>query len=266
MSICLRRREFVAGIGGAAAWPLAARAQQSERRRRVGALMDTTETNPEGQARISAFRQALHRLGWTEDRNIRIDLRWGGGDFERTRAYAAELVALKPDVIFAYAVAQLAPLSRETKTIPIVFVGASAPVEEGYVASFAHPGGNITGFTQYEASMVGKWLELLKEISPSIIRVAVIVNPQTAVLRGTFYFRAFETAAASFGVEPITRFVRSTGDIETAIADLGQQSGSGLIVAPETFTTANRELIVTLAAQIRIPAIYGLRQFPMTAA
>jgi putative ABC transport system substrate-binding protein len=167
-------------------------------------------------------------------------------------------------VIFAYAVAQLAPLSRETKTIPIVFVGASAPVEEGYVASFAHPGGNITGFTQYEASMVGKWLELLKEISPSIIRVAVIVNPQTAVLRGTFYFRAFETAAASFGVEPITRFVRSTGDIETAIADLGQQSGSGLIVAPETFTTANRELIVTLAAQIRIPAIYGLRQFPMS--
>jgi putative tryptophan/tyrosine transport system substrate-binding protein len=148
--------------------------------RRIAVLMDTEETNTDGQARIAAFRQGLQQLGWTEDRNIRIDLRWGGGDVERTRAYAAELVGLKPDVIFAYAVAQLAPLSRETRTIPIVFCGASAPVEDGFIASFAHPGGNITGFTQYEPSMVGKWLGTLKEIAPATGRVAIVVNPATA--------------------------------------------------------------------------------------
>jgi putative tryptophan/tyrosine transport system substrate-binding protein len=266
----MRRRAFSTLLGGAALapllslllfWPLAVRAQQGDGARRVAALMDTDESNPEGQARVAAFRQGLQQLGWTEARNIRIDLRWGGGDVERTRAYAAELVGLKPDVIFAYAVAQLAPLARETQAIPIVFCGASAPVADGFVASFARPGGNITGFTQYEPSMVGKWLGALKEIAPAVARVAIIVNPETSPLRGTFYLREFETAAAAFRVEPITRFVHSAADIEAAMAALGQAPNSGLIVAPETFTTANRELLIALAERHRVPAIYGIRQF-----
>jgi len=258
----LKRREFITLLGGAAAWPMVARGQQRDGMRRIVMLMDTTESNPEGQARVAAFRQGLRQLGWTEGRNVQIDLRWGGGDVERTRAYAAELVGLKPDVIFAYAVAQLAPLARETRTIPIVFCGASAPVADGFVASFARPGGNITGFTQYEPSMVGKWLGALKEIAPALARVAITVNPETAPQRGTFFLREFETAATTFRIEPITSFVSSAADIEAAVAALGQKPNSGLIVAPETFTTANRELFVTLADRYRLPAIFGLRQFP----
>jgi putative tryptophan/tyrosine transport system substrate-binding protein len=248
----------------AAAWPLAARAQQPDGMRHIAALMDTDESNSDGQTRAAALRQSLQQVGWTEGRNIRIDLRWGGGDVERTRGFATELVHLSPDVIFAYAKAQLAPLARETRTIPIVFCGASAPVEDGFIASFAHPGGNITGFTQYEPSMVGKWLGALKEIAPAIGRVAIIVNPETAPLRGTFYLREFETTAATFGVKPITNFVHSAADIEAAMAALGQAPNGGVIVAPETFTTAHRELFIALAERHRVPAIYGLRQFPAT--
>ena len=258
----MNRREFITLLGGAAAWPVAAHAQQPERVRLIAALMDTAESNPEGQARVAAFRQGLQQHGWTERGNIRLELRWGGGDVERTHAYAAELVALKPDVIFAYAVAQLAPLARETRTIPIVFCGASAPVADGFVASFAHPGGNITGFTQYESSMVGKWLGALKEIAPAITRVALVVNPETSVQHGTFYLREFEAAAATFRVEPITTFVHGAADIEAAVAALGQAPNGALIVAPETFTTTNRELLIALAERYRVPAIYGLRQFP----
>jgi putative ABC transport system substrate-binding protein len=259
----MRRREFITLFGGAAAaWPLAARAQQAGGMRRIGVLLDTSESNSDGQTRIAAFRRVLQEHGWTEGRNLQIDVRWGGGDVERTHAYAAELVGLKPDAIFAYAVAQLAPLARETRTIPIVFCGASAPVADGFVASFARPGGNITGFTQYEPSMVGKWLGTLKEIAPALARVAITVNPETAPMRGTFYLREFESAAATFRVEPITSFVRSTADIEAAVAALAQNPDSGLIVAPETFTTANRELFIELAERHRVPAIYGLRQFP----
>jgi putative ABC transport system substrate-binding protein len=260
----MRRRDFVAGLGSTVAWPFVARAQQPDRMRRVGVLMDTAESNSDGQARIAAFREVLQGLGWTEGRNIQIDYRWGGGDVERTHAYAAELVSFKPDVIFAYAAAQLAPLSRKTKTIPIIFVGASAPVEDGYIASYPRPGGNITGFTQYEPSMVGKWLAALKEVAPSIVRVALMVNPDTAPLRGTFYSNAFKSAAAALAVEPIAANVHSASDIETAMASLGRRPDSALIVAPETFTTANRELIIALAAHHRLPAIYGLRPFPLS--
>src|SRR5437868_445061 len=263
----MRRREFITLLGGTAAaplWPLTARAQQPEGMRRIAVLMDTDDNNSDGQARVAALRQALQQLGWTESRNIRIDLRWGGGDVERTRGFAAELVHLSPDVIFAYAKAQLAPLSRETRTIPIVFCGASAPVEDGFIASFAHPGGNITGFTQYEPSMVGKWLGALKEIAPTTGRVAIVVNPETAPLRGTFYLREFENAAATLGVKPITNFVHNEADIEAPIAALGQAPNNGLIVAPETFTTAHRKLFIALADRNRVPAIYGLRQFPET--
>jgi putative ABC transport system substrate-binding protein len=259
----MRRRDFLNLLGtAAAAWPLVARAQQPERVRHVGILMDTTESDSDGQARIGAFRDVLRGLGWIEGRNIRVDYRWGGGDVERTRAYAAELVSFNPDVIFAYAVAQLAPLSRETKSIPIIFVGASAPVEDGYVASYSHPGGNVTGFTQYEPSMVGKWLATLKQVAPAILRVAVMVNPDTAVMRGKFYSTAFESAAATLAVEPIAAEVHSASEIETAMAALAQRPGGALIVAPETFTTTNREVIIALAARHRLPAINGLRLFP----
>jgi putative ABC transport system substrate-binding protein len=186
----MRRREFIAGLASAVAWPAMARAQQTDRMRRVGVLMDAAESSSDGQARIAAFRGILQGLGWIEGRNIQIDYRWGGGDVERTHAYAAELVRFKPDVIFAYALAQLASLARETKTIPIIFVGASAPIEDGYVASYPRPGGNITGFTLFEPSMVGKWLAALKDVAPAIVRVALMVNPDTAPLGGTFYSNA----------------------------------------------------------------------------
>jgi putative tryptophan/tyrosine transport system substrate-binding protein len=258
----MKRREFIAALSAAAAWPLVARAQQGDRMRRVGVLMDAAESSSDGQARIAAFRGILQGLGWIEGRNIQIDYRWGGGDVERTHAYAAELVRFKPDVIFAYALAQLAPLARETKTIPIIFVGASAPVEDGYIASYSRPGGNITGFTQYEPSMVGKWLEALKEVAPAIVRVALMVNPDTAPLGGTFYSNAFKTAAARLAVEPIAANVHSASDIETAMATLARQPDSAVIVAPDTFTNINRELIIAFAAHHRLPAIYGVRPFP----
>jgi putative ABC transport system substrate-binding protein len=260
----MRRREFIAWLSGVAVgWPLAALAQQTDRMRRVGVLMDTAESGSNGQARIAAFRGTLQGLGWIEGRNIQIDYRWGGGDVERTHAYAAELVRFKPDVIFAYALAQLASLARETRTIPIIFIGASAAVEDGYVASYPRPGGNITGFTLYEPSLVGKWLEALKEVAPAIVRVALMVNPETAPLGGTFYSNVFKNAAASLAVEPIAANVHSASDIETVMATLGRQPDSALIVAIDTFTNINRELIIALAAHHRLPAIYGLRPFPV---
>jgi putative tryptophan/tyrosine transport system substrate-binding protein len=254
----MRRREILGVLCGAAAWPLAAHAQQPERVRRIGALMPFTADDAEAKAIVAALRRGLQELGWTDGRNIRVEYRWGGRNVERTRAYAAELVGLSPDLIFAFFNAQLGPLSRETRTIPIVFVGASNPVGAGYVASFARPGGNITGFTLYEPSFVGKWLGVLKETA--VARVAIMVNPDTAILRGTFYLREFETASATFKVEPITTKVHSTSDIEAAITVLGQQADSGLIVAPDTFTLTHAEHITALAARHRLPAVYGFRQ------
>ena len=254
----MQRREFILALGGAAvAWPLAARAQQG---RRVAALWPFTEGDVEGQALFAVFRQGLRELGWA---NVQVDSRWGGGNIERTGAYAAELVRLSPDVIFAYFNAQLAPLSRETRTIPIVFVGASDPVGAGYVASLPRPGGNFTGFTLYEQTLAGKWLGFLKEVTPGIVRVALLINPDTAILRGTFYSQAFEAAAASLSIEPIIAKVYTPADIEAAIGSLGKQPGSGLIVAPDTFSEINGDLIVSLAAQHRVPAIYAIRRIAM---
>jgi putative ABC transport system substrate-binding protein len=258
----MNRRAVISLIGGApVAIPLAARAQPVNLRR-VAALMDTSEDNPDGQARYAAFRRGLQELGWIEGRTVRIELRWSGGDVALARAYAAELVALKPEVIFAFANAQLAPLSRETRTIPIVFVGASDPVGGGYVASFAHPGGNITGFTLFEASLAGKWMEELKEIAPAVARVALLVNPDTAIMRGTLYSREFAAAADKLKIEPITATARDAAEIETAITALAQRPGGGLIVVPDTFSNVHRELIIALAARHRVPAIYGQLQFP----
>jgi putative ABC transport system substrate-binding protein len=257
----MRRREFITLLGGAAAaWPLVASAQQAERIRRIGVLMPFASDDVEGKAIVSALQRGLQDLGWTAGQNIRVEYRWGGGNVERTRAYAAELVGLSPDLIFVFFNAQLAPVSRETRTIPIVFVGASDPVGAGYVASFAKPGGNITGFTLYEPSLAGKWLGILKEIAPAVRRVAIMVNPETAILRGTFYLSAFKTAAATFKVEPITANVHSVSEIESAIIALGQQPDSGLILGPDTFTITHAKLIIALAARHRLPAIYAFRE------
>jgi putative ABC transport system substrate-binding protein len=254
----MHRREFVGLLGGVALWPLAAQAQQAGRPRRIAALWPFNETDPDGQAALGALRSGLRELGWSD---IAIESRWGGGNVERTRSYAAELVGLSPDVIFAYFNAQLGPLSRETRNVPIVFVGASDPVGAGYVASLPRPGGNITGFTLYEPTLAGKWLGVLKEVTPGLARVALLINPDTAVLRGTFYTQAFESAAATLGVEPIMAKVFSTSDIETAIQSLSKQPASGLIVAPDTFSEVNGDLIVTLAAQHRVPAVYAISRF-----
>jgi putative ABC transport system substrate-binding protein len=255
----MRRREFVGLLGGVAvvAWPAAARAQ-ANRTKRVAALWPFNEGDADGQTVSAALRDGLHELGWA---NAQIESRWGGGNVERTRAYAAELVGLSPDVIFAYFNTQLGSLSRETGTIPIVFVGASDPVGAGYVASLPHPGGNITGFTLYEPTLAGKWLGALKEVTPGIARVALLINPDTAIVRGTFYSQAFETAAASLGIVPIFAKVHNTQDIETEIGALGKQPGSGLIVAPDTFSEVNGDLIVSLAAQHRVPAVYAISRF-----
>lgn len=259
----MRRRDFIALAGGTAvSWPLLARAQQSERMRRIGVLMHIAESNAEGQALLAAFRQRLQELGWTERRNVRIDARWGGGDVARIRDHAAELVGLSPDVLLAYASAQLAALARETRAVPIVFIGASDPVGAGFVASFARPGGNITGFTLYEPALGGKWLATLKEIAPATVRAALMANPDTAILQGRLFVPAFEAAAAALSVEAVTADVRSTGDIEAALDSLGQRPGGGLIVVPESFTSTHLELIVRLAAQHRVPAMYPRRQFP----
>jgi putative ABC transport system substrate-binding protein len=255
----MRRRQFVGLVGGAAAlWLPAVRAQQAGHHRRIAALWPFNETDVDGQAAIAAFREGLREFGWDD---VRIESRWGGGNIERTRAYAAELVALAPDVMFAYFNAQLGPLSRETRSIPIVFVGASDPVGAGYVASLPHPGGNITGFTLYEPTLAGKWLGVLKEVTPGIARVALLINPDTAVLHGTFYTEVFAAAAASLGIESSMANVYNPSDIEAAIGSLGTQPGSGLIVAPDTFSEVNGDLVVSLASQHRVPAVYAISRF-----
>jgi putative ABC transport system substrate-binding protein len=255
----MRRRELISLLGGTVlALPLAARAQQTGRTRRIAALWPFNETEADGQGALTSLRDGLRELGWGE---AIIESRWSGGNPERAATYARELVALSPDVIFAYFNAQLRPLSHETRSIPIVFVGASDPVGAGYVASLSHPGGNITGFTLYEPSLAGKWLGVLKEVTPMLARVDLLINPDTAVLHGTFYTEALKTATAALGVESSVANVYSPQDIETAIGSLGKRAGSGLIVAPDTFSEVNGDLIVALAAQYRVPAVYAISRF-----
>ena len=256
-----KRREFIALVGGAAAWPRAAHAQQGERIRRIGVLIALSESEPEGQAWILALKRRLQELGWAEGRNVRIDYRWSGADVGRMQAFAKELVSLQPDVIVAQSTPPVQALLRETRVIPIVFVTVSDPVGSGFVASMARPGGNVTGFSNFEPTMGGKWLEMLKEVKPGMARVAMMFNPETAVGGGSFYNRAFETAAATLSVEPIVMAVRRDTEIEGAIAAFAQKPDSGLIVVSDTFAVVNRELIVSLTTRYRLPAIYPFRFF-----
>jgi len=257
-SLPLHRRDFITLLGGTlAAWPLAVRAQQGERVRRVGVLMNVAADDPEGQARIVAFVQGLQQLGWSDGHNVRIDIRWVGGDPERIRKYAAELVALAPDVILATTTGVVVPLQQATHTVPIVFVQVIDPVGAGMVASLARPGGNTTGFTVFEYGMSGKWVELLKEIAPGVKRVAVVRD----LVIGIAQLVAIQAVAPSLGVELSVIGVRDADEIESAVAAFARSPNGGLIVTASTWAFMHRDLISTLAARHRLPAVYAFRYF-----
>jgi ABC-type uncharacterized transport system substrate-binding protein len=256
----MRRREFVALLGGvAAAWPLAARAQQPEQMRRIGVLTNLVADDPEAQARVGAFLQGLQELGWAVGRNMRIEYRWGAGDADRTRGYAAELVALAPDVILTSGASALAPLLQATRSVPVVFAQVPDPVGAGFVNSLARPGGNTTGFITYEYGLSGKWLELLTQIAPSVTRAAVIRDP--AVSAGTGQWGAIQAVAPSVRVLVSPVNVRDAGEIERDVAAFAHGSNSGLIVTASALAIRHRDLIVTLAARHRLPAVYYQRGF-----
>ena len=253
----MKRRAFILALGGAAvAWPLAAGAQQSERMRRIGVLTAFTANDPESQARIAAFQQGLQKLGWTDGSNVRIDTRWAAGDVDLFRRYAAELIALAPDVILANGALALRPLQQVTRTVPIVFVNVPDPVGAGFVASLARPGGNSTGFTSFEYSLASKWLELLKEIAPRVTGAAVVRDPSNP--GGIGEFAAIQGAAASSGVELSPVDIRYAAEIERAVAAFAHQSNSGLIVTTAG-SAAHFSLIIALAARHLLPAVYPFR-------
>jgi putative tryptophan/tyrosine transport system substrate-binding protein len=255
----MRRREFIAGLGGAAAWPVAARAQQPAQMRRIGVLMAYDENDPQGKPRLAAFTQGLADLGWTDGRNMRMDLRWHGGDINRIRALAQELVGLQPDIILTVGTPATLALQRETRTIPIVFVAAADPVASNIVPRLDRPSGNITGFATLEASLGGKWLELLSEIAPGLKRAAIMFNPDTAPVPA--YMPSFETASGSLKVELMIAPVHGEGEIETAIIGLGREPGGGLIVMPDVFMEAHRAPIISAAARNNVPAVYSQSDF-----
>jgi putative tryptophan/tyrosine transport system substrate-binding protein len=254
----MRRREFITFLGGAAAaWSVAARAQQADRIRRIGVLMNFPSTDPEGQALLAEFTRSLAELGWTEGRNVRIDVRWGASNVDLLRTFAKELVGFQPDVLLATSTPVTAALASETQTIPIVFALVADPISSRFVASLSHPGGNITGLSVLEASIISKSLELLREIAPGIKRIAMIFNPDTAPYVNSLFMPVFETAAKSFNIAPITAPVHSDAEIETVITSVGREPGGALFVAPDSFMTNHRATIISLAARNHLPAVYG---------
>src|SRR6516162_6707241 len=254
----MRRRDFIAGLGSAAAWPMAAGAQQSERVRRIGVLMSGDENDPEQKRRLSAFTQALADLSWA-DGNVRMDLRWIGGNINRIRALAQELVGLQPNIIVTPSIVATVAVQRETRTIPIVFAGVGDPVAGGLVERLDRPSGNITGFGILEASLGGKWVELLSEIVPGLKRVAIMFNPDTAPV--SVYMPSFDTAARSLKLVPIIAPVHSDEEIETAIIALGREPGGGLVVMPDLFMVAHRAPTISAAARYNVPTVYSQSPF-----
>jgi putative ABC transport system substrate-binding protein len=255
------RRDVMSLLAGtAAAWPLAARAQQADRVRRIGALIGAPSAdNPDAQANIRAFLQVLQQLGWTDGGNVRIDIRWGAGNADDIRKYAAELAALAPDVIFASGTASVGPMLQATRTVPIVFANVADPVGAGFVESLARPGGNASGFIQFEYSLSGKWLELLKQIAPGVTRAAVLRDP--AITSGIGQFAVIQSVAPSVGVEVSAINVRDAGEIERAVTAFARSSNGGLIVTASALAVLHRQLIIALAARHKLPAVYYRRYF-----
>jgi putative tryptophan/tyrosine transport system substrate-binding protein len=258
MKFLRRRRDFITLLGGAAAWPFAARAQQPERMRRIGVLMNTAADSADGQARFAAFVQGLQQLGWTDGRNERLDVRWAAGDTERIRRYAAELVAHAPDVILAYTTPIVAALQQATRTVPIVFGGVIDPVGAGLVDSLARPGGNTTGFIAFEYAIGAKWLELLKEVAPHVTRAAVLRDPTIAA--GVGQFAAIQ-ATAPFGIELSAVGLHDAGAIEPAVAAFARGANGGLVMTASPFGGNHPDVITTLAARYKLPAVYPWRYF-----
>jgi putative ABC transport system substrate-binding protein len=253
------RRAFLALLGGAAAWPLAAHAQQAERVRRIGLLMGMTDDR-EGQARVTTLKQGLQEFGWTDGHNIQIETRFAGADAGRIRTHVAELVALAPDVIVGQTTPVIRALRQATSSIPIVVAAINDPVDQGFVSSLAHPGGNITGFTFVDFQMVGKWLEILKEAAPGVSRAALMFNPDTSP-HYYVYLRSFEAEPRSIAVEVTAAPVRNTTEIEKAFAKLGREPDGGLIVPPDAFTFVHHPLFIRLAQEHRVPAVYSTRAY-----
>ena len=258
----LKRREFISLLGGAAAWPVAARAQQPDRMRLIGVLMAYAESDSTAQSWLAAFRAALAKLGWTEGSNLRIELRWSAADADRMRTLAKELVDLRPNAIFGVTTPAIGALARETRTIPIVFAGVSDPIGAGYVDNLARPGGNITGFMagNGDPALGGKWVELLKQIAPRTVRVALLFNPATAV-SPQYFMPSIQAAASSFAVQVSAAAVHGKDEIEGVIAAQARDPGGGLIVMPDVFNDVNRELIIALAARYSVPTMYFNRFF-----
>jgi ABC-type uncharacterized transport system substrate-binding protein len=253
----IRRRDFITLLGGAAAaWPLAARAQQPKR---VGVLMSGAEDDPETQARLAAFRQGLERLGWSEGRNVHIDFRYAQASVERAQVLAKELIALQPDVILSDSTPITAAFQRESRTIPIVFATVSDPIGSGFIASLARPGGNMTGFLLFEASITGKWLAMLKEIAPRVVRAAFMASPKTGTY--DYYLRAAEALAPLLAIEIVPSPVETAADIERAVESFARVPNGGLLLAPDNTNTLHRDLIIALAARHRLPAVYTGRYF-----
>jgi ABC-type uncharacterized transport system substrate-binding protein len=257
-AMILRRREFILALGGAAAWPLAARAQQRGRVRRIGVLVGASENDPEAPTSAEAFRQTLEQLGWKEGSSVRIVMRWGAGDPDRMRAYAKELIETAPDVAVADSTPAALALRRESGTTPIIFIQAGNPVGSGLVANLARPGGNLTGFTNYVPSMGGKWLEPLKDVAPRLARVAALFNPKTHTGQ---YWDVLEAATQSLGVTFGKAAVEDDGGIARAMEAMAGEPAGGLIVMPDSFTMSHRETIVALAARHRVPTVYPFRVY-----
>jgi putative ABC transport system substrate-binding protein len=258
MTFGIGRREFITLLGGAAvAWPVVARAQQPGGIRRIGVLVGFAEDDPEIEARLAAFRQGLEKRGWSEGRNVHIDTRFAPAG-ARAQVLAKELVALQPDVILAHTTPITAALQRESRTIPIVFAVVADPIGSGFIASLPQPGGNITGVSQYEASVTGKWLAMLKEIAPSLVRAGFVANPKTATYYG-YFLRAGEALASSLGIEPVPVLIENATDIERAIESFARVPNGGLVLIPDSSTAVHRDLIIALATRHRLPAVYWNR-------
>jgi putative tryptophan/tyrosine transport system substrate-binding protein len=258
----MKRREFITVLGGAAAWPLAARAQQSGRMLRLGVLYGGTQGDPQATANLAVFTKGLADLGWVDGRNIRIDYRFAAADPSRMQAFAKELVGLEPNLLLGQTTAATAALQHETRSIPIVFVMVSDPVGSGFVASLPRPGDNITGFINIEDSLSGKWIEILKDIAPNVTRAALLFNPDTSPYFN-YYLQPFEAAAQSSAIEPMASAVRSAEDIERVLVDIGNRPNTAFAVMPDVFLSAkrNRDVMISLAARYHVPAIYPYQYF-----